>query len=200
MEYMKNFIGGLFKNREDAEMARKALRENGFEEASIHLLECTHEKEAVVLKEKPTIQSIAIAALIGAVILGGIGTVLGLLVGLGMIQLPVLDPSGGQALPFEITWEYTLTSVATGLIFGVATGAILGAATRLVMAQYKTVDTPQKANKGDLMLAVQTNDMRRETQARSTLKEYGAVRFEEFREKWDTEVWSVFEEEASQAG
>jgi hypothetical protein len=68
------------------------------------------------------------------------------------------------------------------------------------MAQYKTVDTPQKANKGDLMLAVQTNDMRRETQARSTLKEYGAVRFEEFREKWDTEVWSVFEEEASQAG
>lgn len=197
---MKNFIGGLFKNREDTERARKALLENGFEEGSIHMLECTHEKEAVVVKEKPTIQSIAIAALIGAVILGGIGAVLGLLVGLGVIQLPVLDPSGGPALPFEVTWEYTLTSLATGLIFGGVTGAILGAATRLAMAQYKTVDTPQQASKGDLMLAVQTNDMRRETKARSTLKEHGAIRFEEFREKWDTEVWSVVEEEASRAG
>lgn len=197
---MKNFIGGLFKNRVDAERARKALHKNGFEEDSIHMLECTHEKEAVVLKEKPTIQSIAIAALIGAVILGGIGAVLGLLVGLGIIQLPVLDPSGGPALPFEVTWEYTLTSLATGLIFGGVTGAILGAATRLAMAQYKTVDTTHQASKGDLMLAVQTNDMRRETKARSTLKEHGAIRFEEFREKWDTEVWSVFEEEASRAG
>lgn len=197
---MKNFIGGLFRNREDAEMARKALHENGFEEGSIHMLECTHEKEAVVLKEKPTIQSIAIAALIGAVLLGGVGAVLGLLVGLGVIQLPVLDPSGGPTPPFEITREYTLISLATGLIFGVVTGAILGTATRLAMAQYKTVDSSQEPNKGDLMLAVQTNDMRRETKARSTMKEYGAVRFEEFREKWDTEVWSVFEEEASQAG
>lgn len=198
---MKNFIGGLFKNREAAERAHRDLRENGFDESSIHLLECTHEKEAVVLKEKPTIQSIGIAALIGAVLLGGIGGVLGLLVGLGILQLPSLDPSGGPTLPFAITWEYTLTSIATGLIFGVATGAILGTATRLLMAQYKKIDTPQKANKGDLMLAVQTNDMRRETKARSTMKEHGAVRFEEFRETWDSEVWSVFEEqEAAQAG
>jgi len=197
---MKNFIGGLFKNREDAETARKALREQGFEYSTVHMLECTHEKEAVVLKEKPTIQSIGISALIGAVILGGIGGVLGLLVGLGVIQLPSLDPSGGPAPPFEITWEYTLTSLATGLIFGVVTGAILGTATRLIMAQYKKIDTPQIANKGDLMVAVQTNDIRRETRARTTMKENGAVRFEEFREKWDTEVWSEFKEQASQAG
>lgn len=197
---MKNFIGGLFNNREDAEMARNALREQGFEEASIHMLECTHEKEAVVLKEKPTIQSIGIAALIGAVLVGVIGGVLGLLVGLGVIQIPSLDPSVGSTLPSEITWEYTLTSLATGLIFGLVTGAILGTATRLIMAQYKTIDTPQTANKGDLMLAVQTNDMRRETRARSTMKEYGTIRFEEFREKWDMEVWSAFEEETSQTG
>jgi hypothetical protein len=200
MVHMKNFIGGLFKNREGAETARKALREQGFEDSTVHMLECTHEKEAVVLKEKPTIQSIGIAALIGAVILGGIGGVLGLLVGLGVIQLPSLDPSGGPASPFEITWEYTLTSLATGLIFGAVTGAILGTATRLIMAQYKKIDTPQIANKGDLMVAVQTNDMRRETKARSTMKEYGAVWFDEFREKWDTDVWSEFEEEADPAG
>jgi hypothetical protein len=26
------------------------------------------------------------------------------------------------------------------------------------------------------------------------MKEYGAIKFEEFREKWDTDVWSAFEE------
>jgi hypothetical protein len=27
-----------------------------------------------------------------------------------------------------------------------------------------------------------------------TMKEYGAVKFEEFREKWDSDIWSVFDE------
>ena len=49
------------------------------------------------------------------------------------------------------------------------------------------------------MVAVQTDDIRRETKARLTMKEYGAVKFEEFRNMWDTEVWSVFEEKAPQA-
>jgi hypothetical protein len=194
---MKNFIGGLFKNREDADMARKALRENGFDESSLNLLECTHGKEAVVLKENPRIQSIAVAALIGALILGTIGGILGLLVGLGIITLPSLQPQGGATLPFEITPQYTLTSIFTGLVFGGVTGAILGVATRLYMAKYRKVDTTQAADKGDLMLAVETNDMRRETKARSVMKEYGAVKFEEFRNAWDTEIWSVFDEEVS---
>lgn len=197
---MKNFIGGLFKNREDADMARKSLRENGFDELSLNLLECTHSKEAVVLEENPRIQSIAVAAVIGALTLGAIGGVLGLLVGLGIITLPSLQPQGGATLPFEITGQYTLTSTFTGLVFGGITGAILGVATRLYMAKYRKVDTAQAASKGDLLLAVETNDMRRETRARSVMKEYGALKFEEFRETWDTEVWSVFDEEVPQTG
>lgn len=196
---MKNYIGGLFKNREDADMARKALRENGFEESSLNLLECTHDRDAVVLKENPRIQSIAVAALLGALTLGGIGGALGLLVGLGTITLPGLEPQGGATLPFEITWQYTFTSVVTGLIFGGVTGAILGAAMRLLMAKYRKVDTGQTANKGDLMLAVEANDSRRETKARSIMKEYRAVKFEEFRDTWDTEIWSVYDEEVPQA-
>lgn len=196
---MKNFIGGLFKNREDAEMARKALRENGFDESSLNMLECTHDREAVVVKNPP-IQSIGLGALIGALVLGGLGALLGLLVGLGFIQIPSLEPSGGATIPFQITGQFTFTSVLTGLIFGVATGAILGTATRLAMARYKKVDTSQEASKGDLMLAVQSNDPRKESRARSTMKEYGAVKIEEFRDTWDAEVWSAFDEEASQAG
>ena len=199
MVHMKNFIGGLFKNREDAELALKALRESGFDESSLNMLECTHQSEAVVLKENPSIQSIGIAALIGALIVGGLGALLGLLVGLGTILIPGLE-SAGLTEPFQITWEFILTSLATGIVFGVVTGAILGTATRLLLARYKKVDTSHGVKQGDLMLAVEANDIRKETKARLTMKEYGAVKFEEFREKWDTEIWSVLEEKVPQTG
>ncbi|HJS19948.1 MAG TPA: ABC transporter permease [Anaerolineales bacterium] len=197
---MKSFIGGLFKNREAAEAARRALLQNGFTEPSINMLECTHEKEAVVLKENPSIQSIGVGALAGAIIGGLIGAALGFLVGSGVIQLPSLGPSGGATVPFQITSQFTFTSVVTGLIFGVVTGIILGVATRLLTARYKKVDTLQTANKGDLMLAVQTNDIHKKAKARTTLKEHGAFKFEEFGESWDAEVWSELREEISQTG
>jgi hypothetical protein len=197
---MKNFIGGFFKNRGDVELARKALRESGFDESLLNMLECTHANEAVVLKENPSIQSIGIGALIGALILGGIGALLGLLVGLGIIHIPGLEPAGGATVPFQITGEFILTSLATGLVFGAITGAILGVASRLLMSKYKKVDTSHGVKQGDLMLAVEANDIRRETKARLTMKEYGAVKFEEFRDTWDTEIWSVCQEEVPQTG
>ena len=195
---MKKFIGGLFKNREEAEEARNALQESGMDQTSIHLLQCTHEKEAVVLEENPSIKSIGKGALTGALLLGGIGAILGLLVGIGVIHIPGLGPEGAQALPFQITWQYILTSVMTGLLFGVWTGAILGAAARLVMAPYRKVGTSQAVNKGDLMLAAQTSDKIKDSQARSIMQEHGAVRVEEFQETWDPEVWSVLNEEIQQ--
>lgn len=50
---MNNFIGGLFRDRQDAEKARNVLRENGLDGKSIYLLQCTHEKKAVVLEKIP---------------------------------------------------------------------------------------------------------------------------------------------------
>ena len=187
---MKNFIAGLFKDPQGAVMARNALQENGFEDGSINLLERT-ENIAVVVKNPP-IQSIAIAAVIGAVVVGAIGTLLGFLVGLGVIQLPTFEPSGGATMPFEFTSQSFATSVLTGLMFGGLTGIILGVATRFWMDKYRKVDADRRGN--NFMLAVQTDDMRTETKAKLTMKEYGAVKFEEFREKWDTDVWSVFDE------
>ena len=194
---MKNFIGGVFKSRQDAERAYGALREKGFEESSIQTLQCTHEPQAVVLDKNPSIKSIGRGALTGALILGGIGAVIGLLVGLGIIRIPGLEPSGGETLPFQITWQLILSAMITGLLFGVWTGGIIGAAVRLAMAPYRKVDTPQSANKGDLMVAVQANEGDRSARARALMKENGAVRFEEFSENWDPEIWSVFDEEAS---
>jgi hypothetical protein len=194
---MKNFIAGLFKDQQGAVLARNALQENGFENETINLLERT-ENIAVVVKNPP-IQSIAIAAVIGAVVVGAIGTVLGFLVGMGMIQVPGLEPSGGETIPFELSSQFFATSVLTGLMFGGVTGIILGVATRFWMNKYRKVDAHRRGN--NFMLAVQTDDMRKETKAKLTMKEYGAVKFEEFREKWDSDVWSVFDEkQVPQAG
>ena len=96
--------------------------------------------------------------------------------------------------PFQITWQFMMTAVFAGVLLGAWTGGIVGAAIRLAMPQYKKVDTPQVASKGDVMLAVQADNAATEARARSIMREYGAVRFEEFKEKWDNEVWSVLNE------
>lgn len=194
---MKNYIAGLFKEQRGAVMARNALQENGFENDSINLLERT-ENIAVVVRNPP-IQSIALAAVIGAIVVGAIGTLLGFLVGLGWVQIPTLEPSGGATIPFEFTSQFFATSVLTGLMFGGITGIILGVATRFWMDRYRKVDAHRRGS--NYMLAVQTDDMRKETKAKLTMKEYGAVKFEEFREKWDSDFWSVFDEQqVPQAG
>jgi hypothetical protein len=189
---MKNFIGGLFKDQKGAELALKALKENGFTDESINMLECTHENKAVVVKN-PSIQSIGIAAIIGAFLVGGLGAVLGILIGLGWLTIPSVESTGGAAIP--VTGDFIFSSITSGLILGGVTGIILGVAAWLLMAKYRKVDTSHGIKPGDFMLAVQADDIRRETKARLTMKEYGAVKFEEFREKWDAEIWSAFDED-----
>lgn len=194
---MKHFIGGLFKNQDSAVLARKALRENGFDNTSINMLECSHENKAVVQKNKPSIQQIGIAALAGGFIGAAIGGTLGLLVGLGILHVPGFYTSV-PTQPFQYSPEFMFTSLATGLIFGVVTGVILGVAARLLATKYRRIDTTRGIDQGDFMLAVEAEDIRKETKARLTMKEYGAIKFEEFREKWDTDVWSVYKDEAPQ--
>jgi hypothetical protein len=192
---MNNFIGGLFKSREDAEGARQAVREKGFDNNSINMLQCTHDKEAVLLEKNPSIKSIGKSALTGAMILGGVGAMIGLLVGIGVIRIPSLEPSASQALPFQITWQFIFAAILGGLLLGALTGAILGAATSLARPQYRKLDTFQQASKGDLLLAVQANSIARINTVKSTLQENGAVSLEEFKDHWDPEIWSVFNEE-----
>ena len=194
---MKYFIGGLFKNQDSAVLARKALRENGFDTTSINMLESTHENKAVVQKNKPSIQQIGIAALVGGFIGAAIGGTLGLLVGLGMLRVPGFYTSvPGQ--PFQFTPDFMFASLVTGLMFGILTGVILGVASRLLATKYRKVNTSRGIDRGDFMVAVEADDIRKETRARLTMKEYGAIKFEEFREKRDTDIWSVYKDDAPQ--
>jgi hypothetical protein len=192
---MKNFIGGLFKTRENTERARQALQTKGFDAASMLVLRYTYNDEERVegTKEEPSFTSIGRNALRGALVLGAIGGILGLLVGLGVIQVPSLEPAGGQTLPFEITWQFVLSSLAAGLILGGITGVILGAVWRLFTGYEKNVRTRPQTRRGDLMLAVPADDERRASEARSTMQEHGAYAFDEFHENWDRTVWSLLE-------
>jgi hypothetical protein len=195
---MKNFVGGLFKNKENAAKARNALREKGLDDGSIHMLQCNHEKEAVILEKTPSIKSIGKGALTGVMILGGVGAAIGLLVGLGVLRLPSLEPSASQALPFQITWQFIFSATLAGLLLGGLTGAILGAATRLAMPQYRKLDTFQQASKGDLLLAVQADSIARINTVKSTMQENGAVGLEEFKDTWDPGIWSALDEQTFQ--
>lgn len=60
------------------------------------------------------------------------------------------------------------------------------------------MDTSNGVKKGDLMVAVEADDIRKETNAKLTMKEHGARKFEEFRDMWDTEIWSVSKDEVPQ--
>jgi hypothetical protein len=154
------------------------------------VLERTQDGKKAIEKREPSIQSIGLGALVGVLILGSIGAILGLLVGMGILHIPSLEPEGGATVPFEITWQFIATSLFTGLIFGVVTGAILGAAGRMFLWRYRDHD-PKVINKDNVMVAVEADDIRKETKAKLTMKEYGAEKFEEFRDSWNTEVWSV---------
>jgi outer membrane lipoprotein SlyB len=195
---MKNFIGGLFKSRENAERARHALQERGLDTGSITMLQCTHDKEAVMLKKNPSIKTIGKGALTGVLILGGVGAAIGLLVGVGVVHVPSLDSSSSQALPFQITWQFILAATLAGFFLGALTGAILGAATRLAMTRYHKVENVQQPSKGDLLLAVQANDTNRVNDVKSTMQANGAVSFKEFSDKWDPEIWSELDESTTQ--
>lgn len=194
---MKNYIAGLFDDLKEAELAHKALVENGIEDTSINVLERTREARKAASKREPSIQSIGVGALIGAILVGAIGVILGFLVGFGILHIPSLEPEGGATVPFQLTWQFVSTSVFTGLLFGGVTGIILGAAGRMFLWRYRQHD-PKVVNKDNVMVAVETDDIRKETKARLTMKEYGARKFEEFRDTWDTSAWSTLREHAAQ--
>lgn len=186
---MKNYIAGLFDDLHEAQLARKALVEGGIADTSINVLERTPEARKAASKREPSIQSIGVGALVGAIVVGAIGVILGMLVGSGVLHIPSLEPEGGATVPFQFTWQFIASSVFTGLIFGAVTGIILGAAGRMFLWRYRQHD-PKVVNKDNVMVAVETNDIRKEIKAKRTMKEYGASKFEEFSDSWDSGTWA----------
>src|SRR5574340_857114 len=144
--HMKNFVGGLFKQEDVARAARRALREAGFSQEDVTIL-ARKPQNAPAHADRVQAPQVGRAALLGAILLGVLGGLFGLLAGLGFIPIPGVD-----AATYRISTGFVLTSVAAGLIAGGVTGIILGSAFRLFVSKDKAAITDQGIKRGGLLV------------------------------------------------
>jgi hypothetical protein len=181
---MKNLIGGLFDTQEKVNLAYEALQKSGFASEEVNTF-VRKPRNRTVRATDVKVQDVAKSVIWGAVILGGIVSILGFLVGIGVISLPALEPSTAPRTPLFI-----FMSVVWGLVIGGLTGAILGAAVRLLRSKETAEVTTKQIEKSGVLLTVSVNDSQREARARRVLEENGAVEVGNPAEQWDPEAWS----------
>ena len=180
---MKKLIGGLFETQENANLAYEALERSGFASDEINMF--IHKpKSSTTRSTEVSIQEIAKNAIVGGLIGGAIGGFLGLLVGIGTLPLPYLEPGSAPREPMFI-----FMSVAWGLITGGLTGAILGAASRLLRSREKAEVMTRQIEKRGVLLTVDVDDSQSETRARRLMEEHNAVEVGNPHEKWDLDLW-----------
>ncbi|HEX6269126.1 MAG TPA: hypothetical protein VFZ43_02730 [Anaerolineales bacterium] len=181
---MKNSIGGLFKQKKQADQAYSALQEAGFHEGELTMW--VHKKE-MPLNDNPRVSllEIGMSAAIGAVVGGLIAAIIGGLISLGGIQIPGFRPDFTRG-------EYVeAMAFALFIVQGAITGAILGAAIRLFTSRRNARFTSRGIKRGGVLVVVNAEDAREET-AKRVMKENGALDLENLTEKWDTKVWDEF--------
>ncbi len=181
---MKTFIGGLFQTEEQAYQAYHSLQGAGFEDNNLKMM--SRQQTGVrPVRESISVKSVAVSALIGALIGGAVAAFLGFLIGQGVIDVPAFIPLSG---PF-----FTLNAFGLFLAEGVVTGAILGTITRLATGREKPAFTRKGITHGGVILAVNADGSQRE-KARELMKQAGALDLVDLSEKWDQGVWSEFRE------
>ncbi len=190
---MQNHIAGLFKQEQNLGEASQALRLAGFTSDSIKVL-ARKPHNAPLHKDRVQAPAVGRSALLGALSLGLAGALLGLIIGLGIIPLPGVDPAVLRSNPVSV-----LSSALIGFAWGAATGAILGTAVRLLGSRDKVRITSRGVKRGGLLLVVPAGDRQREEAARRILRENGAVDVQNLTDKWDLSVWSDFNELPSTA-
>ena len=181
---MKNYIAGLFQTRKEADEAYLSLQEAGFDNQDIKILS-RKETGTRPVRESVSIKSVAIGALIGALIGGGIAAILGFLISQGVLDIPAFFP-----LPEPF---FALNTFGLFLAQGAVTGAILGVVARLAMAREKPAFTRAGITHGGVVLAVNAED-HQSSNAKQVIEKAGAIDVVNLSEKWDQKVWSDFKE------
>lgn len=183
---MKNFIGGLFKKKKQANRAYGALREAGFKSEEITMW--VHKKEVPLNYEhRVSAPEIGISAAIGAVVLGIIAAIIGLMISLGGLQIPGFRPDFARGQYLE------MMAFALFIAQGAITGAILGAAFRLLTSRENAKITPTGIKRGGVLVVVNADEAQKEI-AQRVMKESDALDLENLTEKWDSSVWAGFRE------
>lgn len=180
---MNNQIGGLFQTQELANQAYEALRRAGVPTEEIALL--IHKpRRSAVRSTEISIQDIGRSAFIGGLIVGGLGAFLGLLVGLGVLPHPYLEPGSAPR-----DGLFVFMSALWGLIPGGLIGVILGAASRLLRSREKAEVMTREIDKRGVLVTVGVDGSQRETSVRRVLEEHGALEVGRASEKWDMDTW-----------
>ncbi|HEX2994575.1 MAG TPA: hypothetical protein VHP14_07120 [Anaerolineales bacterium] len=181
---MDSLIGGLFQTQENANRAYQALESSGFASEQIHTF-VRKPRDGAVRATEVRVQDIAKYALLGGLLLGAIGGFLGLLVGIGVLPLPYLEPGAVDRNGLFISM-----SIAWGLAVGGLTGIILGVATRLLRSREKAELTTRQIEKRGVLVAVSVDGRQSETKARRILEENEALDVGNPADKWDLDAWS----------
>ena len=183
---MKNSIGGLFKTKEQADQAYRALQGAGFKGEEITLW--VHKKDVPLNREhRVSVLEIGISAVIGAVIVVIITAIIGFLISRSEIFVPGFWPDFSRGPYLEMMAFFLF--LATGALVG----AILGAAFRLLTSRENARITPTGIKRGGMLVVVNTDGTQEEV-AKRVLKENGALDLENLTQKWDSKVWEGFKE------
>jgi hypothetical protein len=180
---MNNQIGGLFETQELANQAYEALRQAGVPAEQIALL--IHKpRRSAVRSTEISVQEIARSALMGGLILGGLGAFVGLLIGLGVLPHPYLEPG-------SVTRDslFVFMTVLGGLIPGGLIGVLLGAASRLLRSREKAEVMTREIDKRGVLVTVGVDGSQRETSVLRMLEAHGAVEVGRTSDKWDMDSW-----------
>lgn len=189
---MKNSFGGLFKTKKQAERAYQSLQEAGFKNEEITIW--VHKKKVPLNYEhRVSAREIGISAAIGAVVVGIIAVIIGLLISFSVLQIPGFRPDFARG-PYE-----EMVAFALFVVQGAITGAILGAAIRLLTSRENAKITPTGIKRGGVLVVVNAADTQKEIVER-IMKESDALDVENLTEKWDSNVWTGFREVELQVG
>jgi hypothetical protein len=155
---------GLVRNRAQADAAVGALLNTGFVRADVSTLSMNGPPagEFVPIEGLPSPDHTMAAVTAGS----ALGTVLGLLAGLGLLVIPGFGP-------FLLAGP--ILAAIGGALAGATTGGIAGAIVGLGISELESRQYAGKIKRGAILLSIRADDRDQRAHARKVLEGYGAT-------------------------
>jgi len=176
---------GLFRNADDADRAVTALTSAGFSPNEINVMARDEAVRTRISGTAANAIDVGTGAARGGAVVGGLG---GLLVGLGLLAIPGVGPilaSGSIAA--------AIGSTVAGAGLGAATGGVLGALVGLGIPEDHAEVYAEGVKRGGVLVAVDTDDESRLTNAQSLLSSNGALDSQKSQQEWRQSGWKGFD-------
>jgi hypothetical protein len=162
----------MVRNRAQADAVIAALTTTGFTKADVSTLQLGHRPKGELINGLPKPVYTGTYGIVGA----AIGTLMGLLVGLGVLSIPGIGPF------FVIgTVVAAISAVFTGAAFGGIAGSVIG----LGVAELHARQYESKIRAGAILMSVSVDDRDQRAHARKILTGYGATNIATVGEKYE---------------